>query len=169
MISRSRIGRETDPRAAKLAHAGRQFAQGAPPVYTSWLSIWVAGAHVALGHMSSSRWRDSRIMRRKTARTADSASGPGLASTTSFSTARSRAGARTGNPAARFDCAILRTSRARRFSRRTSTRSEEHTSELQSQSNLVCRLLLEKKKTAAAKLPFSTRLMLATTMDLPAD
>src|SRR2546430_6162665 len=30
--------------------------------------------------------------------------------------------------------------------RRTCARSEEHTSELQSQSNLVCRLLLEKKK-----------------------
>src|SRR2546430_10691285 len=29
-------------------------------------------------------------------------------------------------------------------------RSEEHTSELQSQSNLVCRLLLEKKKTSLA-------------------
>src|SRR2546430_3465614 len=29
---------------------------------------------------------------------------------------------------------------------RSSRRSEEHTSELQSQSNLVCRLLLEKKK-----------------------
>src|SRR2546427_7991760 len=29
---------------------------------------------------------------------------------------------------------------------RTEYRSEEHTSELQSQSNLVCRLLLEKKK-----------------------
>src|SRR5688572_32535015 len=28
----------------------------------------------------------------------------------------------------------------------SSARSEEHTSELQSQSNLVCRLLLEKKK-----------------------
>src|SRR2546430_3944009 len=28
----------------------------------------------------------------------------------------------------------------------TAKRSEEHTSELQSQSNLVCRLLLEKKK-----------------------
>src|SRR5256886_7237288 len=28
----------------------------------------------------------------------------------------------------------------------TGARSEEHTSELQSQSNLVCRLLLEKKK-----------------------
>src|SRR5688572_32369011 len=31
-------------------------------------------------------------------------------------------------------------------------RSEEHTSELQSQSNLVCRLLLEKKKTKLNKL-----------------
>src|SRR2546430_11867628 len=31
-------------------------------------------------------------------------------------------------------------------SRRRGRRSEEHTSELQSQSNLVCRLLLEKKK-----------------------
>src|SRR2546430_3986689 len=30
--------------------------------------------------------------------------------------------------------------------RHTNDRSEEHTSELQSQSNLVCRLLLEKKK-----------------------
>src|SRR5688572_32305043 len=30
--------------------------------------------------------------------------------------------------------------------RRGGARSEEHTSELQSQSNLVCRLLLEKKK-----------------------
>src|SRR2546427_5014293 len=30
-------------------------------------------------------------------------------------------------------------------------RSEEHTSELQSQSNLVCRLLLEKKKTDTSK------------------
>src|SRR2546430_2677729 len=29
---------------------------------------------------------------------------------------------------------------------RPTSRSEEHTSELQSQSNLVCRLLLEKKK-----------------------
>src|SRR2546430_10323928 len=34
-------------------------------------------------------------------------------------------------------------------------RSEEHTSELQSQSNLVCRLLLEKKKTGQAREPGS--------------
>src|SRR2546430_6000705 len=33
---------------------------------------------------------------------------------------------------------------------RCATRSEEHTSELQSQSNLVCRLLLEKKKKPSA-------------------
>src|SRR5438093_8649587 len=33
------------------------------------------------------------------------------------------------------------------------TRSEEHTSELQSLTNLVCRLLLEKKNTTANKLP----------------
>src|SRR2546430_10184380 len=35
-------------------------------------------------------------------------------------------------------------------------RSEEHTSELQSQSNLVCRLLLEKKKKQTQLLPHST-------------
>src|SRR2546427_6328474 len=33
-----------------------------------------------------------------------------------------------------------------RAQQRPAPRSEEHTSELQSQSNLVCRLLLEKKK-----------------------
>src|SRR3712207_7534237 len=35
---------------------------------------------------------------------------------------------------------------ASRLARRLSTRSEEHTSELQSRQYLVCRLLLEKKK-----------------------
>src|SRR5439155_26179184 len=34
-----------------------------------------------------------------------------------------------------------------RHASRTSSRSEEHTSELQSRGHLVCRLLLEKKKT----------------------
>src|SRR2546430_8384391 len=52
---------------------------------------------------------------------------------------------------ARLSCEIaitgMRSSRASPFSAREidETRSEEHTSELQSQSNLVCRLLLEKK------------------------
>src|SRR5256886_13505699 len=36
-------------------------------------------------------------------------------------------------------------------------RSEEHTSELQSQSNLVCRLLLEKKKSHVQKIHRSLR------------
>src|SRR2546430_4536925 len=38
---------------------------------------------------------------------------------------------------------------------RSPSRSEEHTSELQSQSNLVCRLLLEKKKKFLISLPAS--------------
>src|SRR2546430_11411521 len=42
-------------------------------------------------------------------------------------------------------CLVLAT-RARGGSLRIPVRSEEHTSELQSQSNLVCRLLLEKTK-----------------------
>src|SRR2546427_4534945 len=39
------------------------------------------------------------------------------------------------------------------------TRSEEHTSELQSQSNLVCRLLLEKKKTKKKLSRDDTRIL----------
>src|SRR5260221_8472475 len=46
---------------------------------------------------------------------------------------------------------------------RTSARSEEHTSELQSHSDLVCRLLLEKKK---RKLVFSEPIVLAGYMQL---
>src|SRR2546430_11945800 len=36
-------------------------------------------------------------------------------------------------------------------------RSEEHTSELQSQSNLVCRLLLEKKKKNTTRMSHTTQ------------
>src|SRR5256885_4093761 len=39
--------------------------------------------------------------------------------------------------------------------RRTRDRSEEHTSELQSPCNLVCRLLLEKKNKSTVVLPAS--------------
>src|SRR2546430_10155657 len=39
---------------------------------------------------------------------------------------------------------------------RSTVRSEEHTSELQSQSNLVCRLLLEKKKKSDPTPGFNT-------------
>src|SRR2546430_7230915 len=42
----------------------------------------------------------------------------------------------------------------RRKDRLGQARSEEHTSELQSQSNLVCRLLLEKKKKTTERRRF---------------
>src|SRR3989475_7318681 len=43
-------------------------------------------------------------------------------------------------------------------------RSEEHTSELQSQSNLVCRLLLEKKKKKTKKLSYARTIKTNTTV-----
>src|SRR6266567_6650153 len=46
----------------------------------------------------------------------------------------------------RWRFAMRRNRRASQFVKLLPIRSEEHTSELQSQSNLVCRLLLEKKK-----------------------
>src|SRR5436309_8820230 len=51
---------------------------------------------------------------------------------------------------------------------RSASRSEEHTSELQSRENLVCRLLLEKKKKkqnclSAPKEPNATQQILVTT------
>src|SRR2546427_13013927 len=48
---------------------------------------------------------------------------------------------------ARFSAIAPATMNTKSGTSLTAVRSEEHTSELQSQSNLVCRLLLEKKKT----------------------
>src|SRR2546430_5633258 len=78
---------------------------------------------------------------------------PETAPPAEFSSARRRAAAHrrrrplirpAGNPRTEFS------RESRRHDARSflpHERSEEHTSELQSQSNLVCRLLLEKKKT----------------------
>src|SRR2546427_3790523 len=52
---------------------------------------------------------------------------------------------------------------------RSMLRSEEHTSELQSQSNLVCRLLLEKKKGARADATDVARAQPHAARDLVAD
>src|SRR5256886_2977974 len=49
-----------------------------------------------------------------------------------------------------------------------STRSEEHTSELQSQSNLVCRLLLEKKKKTKKSDPDPERRAIRKPLIVPA-
>src|SRR6266566_10135884 len=46
---------------------------------------------------------------------------------------------------------------ARKFAPRRKGRSEEHTSELQSPCNLVCRLLLEKKKKTTNTCPSKKR------------
>src|SRR2546430_11995702 len=46
-------------------------------------------------------------------------------------------------------------------------RSEEHTSELQSQSNLVCRLLLEKKKKKNATIPIQTQYEISVNTNSP--
>src|SRR5438034_2383978 len=48
-----------------------------------------------------------------------------------------------------------------------STRSEEHTSELQSHSDLVCRLLLEKKKKTQNRRTINPDLMEATLVTMP--
>src|SRR5690554_7559132 len=50
----------------------------------------------------------------------------------------------------------VRVARAGRPARATRTRSEEHTSELQSRPHLVCRLLLEKKKNKTVLAPLRT-------------
>src|SRR2546430_6112419 len=51
---------------------------------------------------------------------------------------------------------------------RPTRRSEEHTSELQSQSNLVCRLLLEKKK-KISQMSYSPQLGALLLLDQPRD
>src|SRR5258708_10794027 len=60
---------------------------------------------------------------------------------------------RSGLPRASATCSTVASPRSARYARlasaavSSSPRSEEHTSELQSPDHLVCRLLLEKKKT----------------------
>src|SRR5205807_4782342 len=52
-------------------------------------------------------------------------------------------------------CVSAYTAHVQRQQVRAAVRSEEHTSELQSPCNLVCRLLLEKKKKTHIPLPVS--------------
>src|SRR2546430_8370316 len=56
------------------------------------------------------------------------------------------------------DISGRRRDRGHHVGHRRSIRSEEHTSELQSQSNLVCRLLLEKKKKKQSSRALSLRI-----------
>src|SRR3712207_8435640 len=63
------------------------------------------------------------------------------------STSRRTGSTRRASAGCASCCAARRSAAAPCWSRATSCRSEEHTSELQSRQYLVCRLLLEKKKT----------------------
>src|SRR2546427_3493704 len=67
--------------------------------------------------------------------------------TTLFRSARvGQSGRERQGPDRRGDARCRRAARPPQAGLHDRRRSEEHTSELQSQSNLVCRLLLEKKK-----------------------
>src|SRR2546427_8138227 len=69
-----------------------------------------------------------------------------------------------------FSCSRGFTDSCPRWSSIPEGRSEEHTSELQSQSNLVCRLLLEKKKKTVTGLKQPVVQVAVTTVritDLP--
>src|SRR2546421_11655610 len=59
-----------------------------------------------------------------------------------------RSGTSTSGPSASVNCFSIRFAACKSdvISMKPRSRSEEHTSELQSRSDLVCRLLLEKKK-----------------------
>src|SRR2546430_3598313 len=66
---------------------------------------------------------------------------------------RTKSQAKSSTPPPRDPSSVCSTTTVSRQISRASPRSEEHTSELQSQSNLVCRLLLEKKKKQLAPTP----------------
>src|SRR5688500_19469341 len=66
----------------------------------------------------------------------------------------------------RLSCCACHSPRARQRAQRHHPRSEEHTSELQSPCNLVCRLLHEKKKTKnCSRMPHRGRRTTSTTTD----
>src|SRR2546430_11389941 len=66
-----------------------------------------------------------------------------------------------GRPGAVGGLGVARGNAAKRT---LDARSEEHTSELQSQSNLVCRLLLEKKKTNESVMTYLVKAYRARTV-----
>src|SRR5437899_4578484 len=74
-----------------------------------------------------------------------------------YACARSESGSRRSQPSQVPGGAARGAARSHQVHRRSSgTRSEEHTSELQSLRHLVCRLLLEKKKTTSSLLWLGT-------------
>src|SRR2546426_1337516 len=130
------LGPSQYPRSAWRAASGRAGAWGASP----WREYAIAARRTCI--MQALKLRHYRPSRSCNPREPDS---PGAAGT-------SRRRARGRRPPSRCRA------RFRSLCRRGGRRSEEHTSELQSPCNLVCRLLLEKKKdTGCAYMILSTR------------
>src|SRR2546430_11377428 len=75
--------------------------------------------------------------------------------TTLFRSLRSDPSGHPGSHSPAASSAVTDGDQGQPSDRLSLSRSEEHTSELQSQSNLVCRLLLEKKKIRAQDIPSS--------------
>src|SRR3989442_7661464 len=74
------------------------------------------------------------------------------------SSSRATASASSASPSPAWRCSrASNSSCARSATSSASARSEEHTSELQSRPHLVCRLLLEKKKTEEVTNQYSLR------------
>src|SRR5690606_40418772 len=109
-------------------------AIGVPPPY--WAFAWPGGQALARHLLDTPNVVAGR-------RVLDFAAGSGL---TAIAAAMAGAAAVTANDIDAFAAAAIRLNAA------ANGRSEEHTSELQSRENLVCRLLLEKKKQATTTI-----------------
>src|SRR2546426_7525147 len=104
-------------------------------------------------HVPTPRCSTAPAVRGRKAPTGDGRDGPPkrqrsghLLTRTPLRNAKSETPQRTGTPAGRLACATLPRACMSARCAWLHSRSEEHTSELQSPCNLVCRLLLEKKK-----------------------
>src|SRR3989475_595278 len=131
-------------------HAGRDGLAAAQPAaghQTHCVDLRHAPGHCPVGRWTaeSARCRDRGCQRRAQRRMGGgrrrgACGSPGAEGPSLPAAGNALRGRRAAGVGGRRACALAGARRAVR------ARSEEHTSELQSQSNLVCRLLLEKKK-----------------------
>src|SRR2546426_5385831 len=97
---------------------------------------------MAAGSSTRILWKNSSTEQRNWPKAALQSVGPPRRGANGFSVCRTRSGDRRLRK-----LSLYSRNRSTGVSRLPPQRSEEHTSELQSPCNLVCRLLLEKKKT----------------------
>src|SRR5256886_10120463 len=111
-----------------------------------------------IAHQSSGTTRSSQCVRSAALRT------PSVATTVGSGAMPKISACSHGRPSSRPTSGQANSAKTKMQSP-AAPRSEEHTSELQSQSNLVCRLLLEKKKdNNSFKTPFAVHELVATVL-----